>query len=147
MSHREILQRMARMLVRDLARQDQLEASDTALKACAAEISHDFEELVFLRNLARNMEIRDDSPDGWPVAQQVLPFLQRLIDAEVMILVAAGQPQQAGGAPLVQVGAPAVWIGPNTINQDTCRRLVETYAATAVHHPVVKNHFDKTWDG
>lgn len=138
---------IARLLVKDLAHQKQIKAVDSELKACAAQISQDFEELVFLRDLAQNMEIRDDAQDDWPIAQQILPFLQRLVHAEAIILVASEQLQERGDASVVAVGAPVNWIGPRVIDDASCRQMVETYRDAARLRPVVKNHWDGTLEG
>lgn len=136
---------MARLLLDNFHLQREVVRCREDLDACAAQIGSDFEELAFLRHLADHLDITEVSQSTWQVAEMVLPLLARVIQAESLVLVAARQDDR--DASQVHVGQPAAWVGPRCLDDESCRRFIESYREAAAARPLVNNHLDRTAPG
>lgn len=114
--------------------------------AYLTQISEDFEELTFLRNLSEHLELAEVSQDVWHVARTVLPLLCGLIRANTLVLVGAGRDPGAAAAGQ-SVGALTIRTGATEPNDETCVRLVQRFHTDAAAHPLVVNRFSTAQTG
>lgn len=113
------------------------------LNVCAVQISHDFEELTFLRTLAEHLDVSDPSLGAWHVAELVLPLLASVIRAESLVLVPAIRDEDGE----TTVDRPALWVGPRRLDDADCRRFIDRFRHQAVDQPLVRNRFDESPEG
>jgi HD-GYP domain-containing protein (c-di-GMP phosphodiesterase class II) len=99
------------------------------------QITADFEELAFLRQMAEKLAMADSSLNTMELAAEVLPDLRERVHAEAIVFVSAGRDKAA-----CMVGRPVLTEGCNTIDDKSCTRLVERFRDAAALQPVVRNH-------
>jgi HD-GYP domain-containing protein (c-di-GMP phosphodiesterase class II) len=110
----------------------------------AVETSQAFEELVFLRRAAEYLELSEVSQDPLSLAERVLPLLQDTIHTENLLLVGAETERVPSEQPAV--GEVLFCTGPQKIDTELCRRLIQRFQNRASERPVVKNHFPESPD-
>jgi HD-GYP domain-containing protein (c-di-GMP phosphodiesterase class II) len=108
-----------------------------------AQITDDFEELSFLRNIAQQLQSSDLTNDLVDLAQGVLPLLRTSIKAQTVVLMLPGSAEfgtvRRADQPTAAYGDPAVWCGPKKIQESTCRLIVCRYQRPGESGAVVKN--------
>jgi len=137
--------RFAKLTLREFDQRREIERLGNENQAFLCQVTHDFEELVFLRSMADLLEMSDFSFDLGAMAGSVLPKLRPLCEADTMVVVAARQADEHEQTVLVE--GPRLWCGERSIDDDTCVRLVEQFHELSMVQPVVKNRFDKIPDG
>ena len=134
----------AQLAARDQQQRREIARLKAENQAFLCQVTNDFEELVFLRNMADLLKISELSFDFVAMAKTVLPTLQPLCEADSMVLVTARTEDQPD---CPQVTGPRLWFGVRSVDDQTCTRLVEHYRQDCRTQPVVRNHFDRTPEG
>ncbi len=135
-----LLFRLASAFVKQWNFEQQVLAHREEVDAYAGQISEDFEELTFLRNLANHLSLTEVSQDVWQASQVIVPLLGNLVKAESLLLIAA-DPVNGLPAP-VDVGAVIVRSGASNVSDDTCRELVTIFREAALRRPIVRSRLD-----
>jgi signal transduction histidine kinase/ActR/RegA family two-component response regulator len=135
----ELLRRFAGLSLQGLRERKSLEEARCELDCCAERIIEDLEEIKYLQELAKHLEICDVSRSVADVAGTVLPDLRELIKAEAVALLSA--PNDAASA--AGDGAPArpadVWVGSRSVTETTVRALVDRFSEASTAQPTVVN--------
>ena len=137
--------RFGRLAVRECDLRHQVKRLGNENEAFLRQVTNDFEELVFLRNMADVLEISDFSFDLGAMAEKILPTLQPLCEAEAMVVVEATERNGEAGPDSRRGGQ--WWFGNRCADEDACARLVEQFREASLVQPVVKNHFDEMVEG
>jgi len=111
------------------------------------QVTNDFEEMTFLRSMAELLEVSDLTFDFTAMAEQVLPTLLPVLEADALILVAAERPTDPHKPGPSKVAGPRLWEGLRNADEDTCISLVQQFKEASATQPVVKNRFQMTPDG
>ena len=144
-SQAQLVDRLARVFVKNLAMQDEVVQLRQEHEAFLRQVTNDFEELTFLRSMAGLLEVSDLSFDFAAMGQAMLPTLKPLVDSDAIVLVPADDlPAQYGDTG--SNDRRCVWDGLRCISDELCLSLVGKYRQLAVSQPVVKNNFDQTAD-
>lgn len=131
----QLLLRLARQFQAQHDLRDQLQHMERERESLICQITADFEELAFLRQMAEHLAMSDTSIETLQMARTMLPQLQERIHAEAVVLVSAGRDKTA-----CLVGRPILSSGRNVIDDKSCTRLVERFRDAAMAQPVVRNH-------
>jgi response regulator RpfG family c-di-GMP phosphodiesterase len=111
-----------------------------------AQLTDDFEELCFLRNIAQQLQSSDLTNDLVDLAQGVLPLLRTSIKAQTVVLMLPGSSEfgtvRRADHPPAAFGDPAVWCGPRNIQESTCRLIVCRFQRPGESTAVVKNLYN-----
>ena len=141
-----LLAKLARSFVRDFSAQQQIEQYEELTESYNVQMSDDFEELMFLRNLTEHLELTKVTKDLVHIAKTMLPLLRRSIKSESVAMVVAN-PRQGDESAAANVGGVPVWIGPQVTDEQTCRALVDRYREDTSYQIVVRNRFDECAEG
>ena len=79
---------LAETLVRELQQRGEIDQLELQVDACNVQISADFEDLAFLRQLAEHLDLAGVSVSLSQFAETILPLLRRSVRAEALLLVA-----------------------------------------------------------
>jgi HD-GYP domain-containing protein (c-di-GMP phosphodiesterase class II) len=127
--------RLAEQFLHARAKDAEMAALQLENREYAVQLTHDLEELVFLRCLADHLEFRGSSSDLESLADAVLPQLRHAVTAELLGLVLEAGPSNSHDAE-----PPAVfWSGKRVIDDAQCLQLVEQYREQALDQPLVVN--------
>ncbi len=135
-SEPELLLRLAQRVGRDLHRRDTFRRLSDENEAFAQQVTEDFEELTFLRQMGEHLEVSDISKDVLGHSETILPLLLPTLKAEFVAFVLASQGVQPSN---VEIGQVISCRGTNDFGADACRKLVQRYRRHAANQPVVKN--------
>jgi HD-GYP domain-containing protein (c-di-GMP phosphodiesterase class II) len=103
----------------------------------AEQISEDFEELMFLRSLAENLDISNAGAKLETIARNVLPLLNQSVAAEWLAFVAADRDGQAVAELVAADGA-------DFRNFDVVRKIIDDFRDEVLAQPVVRNRVHST---
>lgn len=141
-----LLHELAALALDRADHQERVEQLQKEFDVYTAQITDDFEELSFLRNIAQQLESSDLTKDLVEMAQAVLPLLKTSIKAQAVVLmlpdaetagaVVEGDPQPTAGS------NPVVWCGPRHVDEETCRLIVRRFHRSTDTRAAVKNYFD-----
>ncbi len=112
-----------------------MEQRDYERDSLVHQITADFEELAFLREMTERLALADSGLDTLELAVRLLPELRKRVNAEAVVLVSAGLDNAA-----CLVGRPVVVDGRNVLDDKNCTRLVEKLRDSALLQPAVRNH-------
>lgn len=143
LSLQELLERLGALTLREFHQHRRLAEDHLEIDSCAKEISKNLEELEYLQELARQLELCDISRSMIDVAQSILPTFRGLIKAEAVVLFSAINCPAGYGWHTAQVGSPAVWTGLRVVTEETCYRLLDRFREGAMNQPVVVNRFSQ----
>ena len=123
-----------------LVRQQNLISQQKAqLSTFASQISAEQEELVWLRQLACNLELSESGNSTEHIAQSVLPSLCQLIRAEAVIFVRDVALDSA------DLELPSVWqTGSAQLSRSTVLKLVSELSEQVSDRPVVMNNWNSS---
>jgi HD-GYP domain-containing protein (c-di-GMP phosphodiesterase class II) len=138
-----ILRELASLALIRAEHEAQIEQLHGEFDVYTAQITDDFEELSFLRNIAQQLQSSDLTNDLVDLAQGVLPMLRTSIKAQTVVLMLPGSAEfgTVRRSELVHAafGDPAVWCGPRKIQESTCRLIVCRFQRPGELGAVVKN--------
>jgi hypothetical protein len=130
-----LLLSLARLFVKQLSESEELDRLRLEHQEFLRQVTHDFEELTFLRCMSRLLEISDLSFDFTAMAETMLTTLKPLLDADSLVLL--------GGDFAAKPPEVCCWSGLRDVSEETCIRLVTRFRDAAKFQPVVRNHFDR----
>lgn len=130
-----LLVQTARLVLENLHAQDEIEQLHDENREHLIQVTQDFEELTFLRNMSEHLEMWDVSHDMWSLARTVLPLLRHSIRAQSLVLVAAPNGKNA----TLDAKRPLLWVGPQVMTDEDCVHLVRRHMHEAVVQTVVRN--------
>jgi hypothetical protein len=134
-----LLLRFARVFRRNFSERYDLETLRHENEDFVRQVTNDFEEMAFLRNLTDLLEYSDFSADLPTVAASVLPILMPLIQADAILLFEA-ECQKAGDAGVTAVSErPRCIEGECQVDPQVCHALVAQYQDRAHDHPLIGN--------
>ena len=143
MSQQELLHRLGALAVRELHRRWEVTESRQEVDACAKQITRDFEELNYLTELAKHLELCEISRSMIDVAGTVLPELRKIIRAEAVILFSLPDCSGEPPSPEAPIGPAVAWAGLRAVSEATCRTLIGRYRQFAVEQAVSVNRLDQ----
>ncbi len=105
------------------------------------QISYDFEELIFLRRLGEQTDLRDVSSPLVDLAQRILDELCPLIRATGLVFVATDCSDTTSESSMLNVGKPVAWSGNRILNDKQCEDLIDLLRVdSSMGDTVVENH-------
>lgn len=134
-SDQALLRRLARQFQKQQSMQGEAERKEEERESLVRQITADFEELEFLRQMAESLALANSNEETTEMANKVLPRLRERIHAEAVVFVSAGRDKAA-----CLVGRPILSTGRNILDDRTCTQLVERFRDAAAIQPVVRNH-------
>lgn len=138
-----VLRELASLALIRAEHEAQIEHLHGEFDVYTAQITDDFEELCFLRNIAHQLQSSDLTNDLVDLAQGVLPLLRTSIKAQTVVLMVPGSAEfgtvRRIDQPTAAYGDPAVWCGPKKVQEATCRLIVCRYQRPGDLGAVVKN--------
>lgn len=133
----ETLQRLARLAIQNLTHRDRLKRLSDENTAFAKQVTDDFEELIFLRQIAEYIEISNVSQDFLQLTESVLPLLVPTLKAKAVAYVEDRSRTERPEDPAI---GHVVVHGENGDHDDeVCRHLVRLHHRDALHGPIVRN--------
>jgi len=99
----------------------------------AEQISTDFEELMFLRSLAENLDISSAGANLNTIAQNVLPLLNQSVAGEWLVFVGA----KGDGQVVDDIVAAD---GTDYYDFDVVRNIIEDFREDVLQQPIVRNN-------
>lgn len=126
------LGRMANLFCAERKTRMSMVDAEEQVAASLSQISHDFEELTYLRFLAEQIEICDVTRDVNYVIERVLGRLQTVIGAQTLVLIPSAALDGDGAKPFLRFGAAS-------IADEHLLELVRGYRTRAEEGPVVRN--------
>ena len=100
--------------------------------ALAEQVSQDFEELMFLRAIATEMDVSDTTAGLETLGMRMLNLLNDSIHAKTLVLVGA-QPS------VDHIGEVAAWASEGEPDFELCRAILRDLAEESHQQPVVRN--------
>ncbi len=143
MTPQELLQRLAGSFQKAFHQCRELETNRRELDSCTEQLSMDLERLSYLHGLAEHLELCDISRSVDDIARVVLPPLRELIHAETLVFVSAFNGSERSSGETAEVGAAAVWVGPQLIDNAACCKLVDDFKDAVARQPVIKNRLSE----
>lgn len=139
-----VLEKLARQSKSMRRMQHELTDLQSGLLPHLEQISADFEELVWLREVCGQMAECDATESLASVAQHVLPKLGTMIKAEALVVLHS-ETDDVALAPSNETQDSSLWIGPQLANQDVILDLVrQLSAASSSDGLVVRNDLATT---
>jgi HD-GYP domain-containing protein (c-di-GMP phosphodiesterase class II) len=138
-----LLNRLASSTLLTIDQQRQLDDRLVRLDAYAKQVSHDFEELSWLRSLAEHIEYCDATNGVQNVAKTVLPSLCELIGAETLVLIPVESQADAGEFGQSGTDRSLIRMGKTVDDEQICRRLVACFGEQAKTQPFVNNQLSE----
>jgi putative nucleotidyltransferase with HDIG domain len=135
----ELLEKLGECFVSEFSLRQRLEADREELDSYAEQISRDFEEVAYLQGMAQYLGLCDISRSLDDVARTVLPPLRELLLAESLVFISAVHDPRHPTSGAAQLGQVLVSVGPRSLDDDACRRLVDRFRGAAGEQPVVMN--------
>jgi len=126
----ELLLRLGRAVVREIG-------SAREVESLASQLTTDFEELSFMRHMARHLELLDVSVEPMELARHILPPLYHSIAAESLVFLPAMRNEEDEA----EVGDMQICLGDSPLDEGACRSLVTAAREEARHAPLVSNNF------
>jgi HD-GYP domain-containing protein (c-di-GMP phosphodiesterase class II) len=126
------LLKSAFLLVEERKASRQLKA---CLKECAQQVTADFEELTWLRELASHIDLCDSRRETVELADAVLPALKEIINAEALLLLQ----RIPGDAQSEQEFKTVLTLGTLTLSDEQCGLILRELGPAAGEQPVVRN--------
>ncbi len=128
-----LLKRLVEVVVQHHAERARLELSQAEAESFMRQVTVDFEELTWLRNLSTYIELCEVHNAVTEVAAATLPSLCTLIGAETIALIPSDFVAGTNSAARTYV------IGESTVRSSGYREIVKKYCSAAVNQPVVRN--------
>jgi HD-GYP domain-containing protein (c-di-GMP phosphodiesterase class II) len=134
------LLRHARLFLRTQELEEENRRLTTASDSLTMQVSHDFEELMFLREAADHLRLLADSRDPLDMAEAIVPMLRETLNVETVVLI----PFPPGPEHAVsQTDLPRiVRDGETAFDDDRCRELVLRIGDQARKRPFIQNEAD-----
>jgi HD-GYP domain-containing protein (c-di-GMP phosphodiesterase class II) len=130
-----LAERLAHYVYASVLQTEQLEEARGASMAYVSQLTHDFEELCWLRSLSQGLEYCHANGEMASVSQSVLPTLRQLIHAETLAVIpATDRPTDAAD----DVVLPAYQCGSMLIDEQLAS-LVRRFAGDCLDHPLIHN--------
>lgn len=126
---------LAEALVQGLAQQEEIEQLNSNLNLYAIQVTSNFEELCWLRQLTQSINLCEFQASITTVAQQLLPELQELLVAESLYLLPADLDEET-------LRSKGLFCG-NRQHINSIRIAIEQFKGDAVSRPVVRNSDDE----
>lgn len=114
-----------------------------SLEAYAEQVSLDFEELTWLRELTEKIEYCDVSNPLLAVAQQVLPRLREIVGAETLVFVESERARTVAEGHESGVGNPTLWSGRQAFPDELCTQFVRRILELSGNRQIVMNNLDR----
>jgi HD-GYP domain-containing protein (c-di-GMP phosphodiesterase class II) len=144
-SQADLVGRLARLFVKNLAIQDEVVQLRQEHEAFLRQVTNDFEELTFLRSMASLLEVSNLTFDFVAMGEVMLTTLKPLVDSDALVLVPSECASEE--TPESEPAARCVWSGMRCITDSMCIEIVRRFRQLSVAQPVVKNYFDRTDEG
>lgn len=128
-----LLKRLVDVVVKHEAERARLELSKAEAECFMRQVTVDFEELTWLRNLSTYIELCEVHNAVTDVAAATLPSLCTLIGAETIALIPSDFVAGTNSA------ACAYVVGESTLRSSGYREIVKKYRSVAMGQPVVRN--------
>lgn len=117
-----------------------MHSQDQHLEAYASQIGHDFEELAWTRELARQIQKADIRESLPTFIQTIFPSLQQTIRAEQLFLIRFQSPIWQGDPFPSEEDLEVTAIGEGNISQAQVIRLVQEHSRRPDRRPYVANY-------
>ncbi len=140
---RELLRRLAALTLKELGSRRESAWKQQEIDSCAAQMCRSFQQLNYLTNLARHLELCEVSRPILAAVEALLPELRGIIRAEAVVLFLSADSAPQAEAREAPIGPPAVWCGARAVSKSVCRRLIERYRQSAAQEPVSVNGLDR----
>ncbi len=132
----ELLVQLARRVLQEQAHQARIAELEEENQSLVLQVTDDFEELIFLRDIADFLEVSTVSENPLSLIKKVLPRLTESIGAASLVFIPNLDDTDE---PTVFSKRPH-WCGPRTLTDDALQLLVAKFRAEARRRPVVHNH-------
>lgn len=124
---------LAQSLVREFQLRQQIDQLQQHVAACNVQISSDFEDLAFLRQIAEHLDMAGVSVPLSQFAEAILQLLRRSVNAGALVFVSASQ------SAVEHTLVPALCVGEGVDSEDIYRRLIRRFGRPDLK-PVIMNH-------
>lgn len=131
-----VLKRLALVTLNLLREQQKSQVNQRQMNQYAEQVSYDFEELYWLRNLASHLEYCGVENPVTEVADKVLPSLRELIKSESLLFFPTLH--ESDNSDLQENSATLVY-GNQDLNLNECQKIVTQFQEQARIQPVVHN--------
>lgn len=133
-------ERLADALLRELHQQDEVDWLQEENFVFSQQVTDDFEELTFLRQMATQLAVKDTSLDVFQLVDHIIAGLREMIGAEAVYFIRGGgddRPEAiANRSPSLET--------PDGVDRETVVRLANVFCDRAAAGPCVKNDMDAT---
>lgn len=141
----ELTEKLAASTQLNRRQHQQLVEQQQELNSYAYQVSQDFEELTWLRNLTEFLDFCDITNPLEEVAERTVPALREIIGAQALVLIIANDandPEQQQSS----LGVPLVWSGDQLLDSEATVSLVELMWDSESTQPLVRNHIHQNPD-
>lgn len=133
-------ERLADAVLRELQQRDEIEWLREENVVFSQQVTDDFEELTFLRQMATQLAVKDTSLDIFQLVDHTISGLREMIGAEAIYFVRPG----ADDRPLVVASSCCGPDQSDCVDHGTVARLADLYCDRAAVAPCVKNDIRST---
>jgi putative nucleotidyltransferase with HDIG domain len=131
-----LARKLARQVYVNVLQEAEIGDAQSASMAYVSQLTHDFEELCWLRSLAAGLEYCHASHHVVAVTQSVLPTLCQLIRADTLAVVPAADATAAASA---DAAVPAYQCGATPVPDLKLAQIVQEFAGDCLDHPLIYN--------
>lgn len=132
----DLLLRLAESYLHEEGIRGELKRLQLEIEQFAVQVTQDFEELTFLRNVADHLQICNASSNLATLAEEVLPTLNQSLQAQLLVL--AVKKKTTGSA--ASTACEFYREGDEAPGNDQVLQLIEAYDELAAVQPVVRNY-------
>lgn len=134
------LTRLTHTIQKLIEQEIQIDFQEASLDEYASQISRDFEELVWTRELARHLQNTDLHSPLMALVNDVFPTLIETVQAAQLVLVQYQQPTSTEAEEIPCEKANLRSIGVNAFDDDAVKAIVTRFGKLARRQPVVSNN-------
>ncbi|QDT33659.1 Cyclic di-GMP phosphodiesterase response regulator RpfG [Thalassoglobus polymorphus] len=137
----ELVRRLAKTTAELIQKDIQIQDHESSLDDYASQISRDFEELVWTRELANHIQQTDLRNPLFELVDQIFPTLLDTIQASQLSLIQYDSPIIPSGEndPIPTGQLSFRHVGNEILDQASIQSLLKRYSHQARLHPIVKN--------
>lgn len=135
-----LLQQLGETVQKLIEKDIELNQQDDLLTDYASQISRDFEELVWTRQLAHHIQQTDIRDSLGAFVDQIFPTLMETVQASQLVLLQLINSPAENSNPEIQNSIDIRSLGSAQLSEDDIRLILDKYSERAKSQPVVCNH-------